>query len=197
LKRAWMRFWASVSLGLLAMNAIGVAARGPVQSKSYSRHNETILARISPGRTSMARALTLWRNPAKNDEQNHSATWQSCDGDALNVNFSDEGLIQSVWLSKMKARPLRACANAVAMAPKLSTGMGLRLGDAATRVLQLYGEPDSRSPSTKDQQRLELLYYAFDWAGPDVPQMMEVLCTVEKDGKPGRVIEITLSASSL
>jgi len=27
--------------------------------------------------------------------------------------------------------------------------------------------------------------------------MMEVLCTVEKDGKPGRVIEITLSASSL
>jgi hypothetical protein len=42
-----------------------------------------------------------------------------------------------------------------------------------------------------------LLYYAFDWAAPDVPQMMEVLCTVEKDGKPGRVIEITLSASSL
>jgi hypothetical protein len=197
LKRAWMRFWASASLGLLATSAIGVPARGPVQSKSYPRHNETILARISPGRTSMARALTLWRNPAKNDEQNHSATWQSCDGDALNVNLSEEGIIQSVWLSKMKARPFRACADALVMAPKFSTGLGLRLGDGAARVLRLYGEPDSRSPSTKDQQRLELLYYAFDWAGPDVPQMMEVLCTVEKDGKPGRVIEITLSASSL
>jgi hypothetical protein len=106
-------------------------------------------------------------------------------------------MIQSVWLSKMKAKPPHACANAVAMTQKFSTGMGLRLGDAAARVWQLYGEPDSRSPSTKDQQRLELLYYSFDWAGPDVPQMMEVLCTVEKDGKPGRVIEITLSASSL
>jgi len=192
-----MRFWASVSLGLLATSAVGVAAGGPVQSKSYPRHNETVLARISPGRTSIAMALALWRNPAKNDEQNHSAAWQSCDGDELNVDFSEEGIIQSVWLSKMKAKPSRACANAVVLAPKLRTGLGLRLGDAAARVLQLYGEPDSRSPSTKDQQRLELLYYAFDWAGPDVPQMLEVLCTVEKDGKPGQVIEITLSASSL
>ena len=77
------------------------------------------------------------------------------------------------------------------------SGRGLYAGAGCGRVVQLYGEPDSRSPSTKDQQRLELLYYAFDWAGPDVPQMMEVLCTAEKDGKPGRVIEITLSASSL
>jgi hypothetical protein len=30
-----------------------------------------------------------------------------------------------------------------------------------------------------------------------VPQLMEVLCTVEKDGKPGRVVEITLAVSSL
>jgi hypothetical protein len=42
-----------------------------------------------------------------------------------------------------------------------------------------------------------LLYYAFDWAGPDVPQVMEVLCAVEQDGKLGRVVEITLAASSL
>ena len=63
--------------------------------------------------------------------------------------------------------------------------------------MRLYGEPDSRSPSTKGGQRLELLYYAFDWAGPDVPQVMEVLCTVEKDGMPARVVEITLAASSL
>ncbi|HEV2101325.1 MAG TPA: hypothetical protein VGR58_00970 [Candidatus Acidoferrum sp.] len=40
-------------------------------------------------------------------------------------------------------------------------------------------------------------YYAFDWAGADVPQVMEVLCTRETDGKPGRVVEITLAGPSL
>jgi hypothetical protein len=42
-----------------------------------------------------------------------------------------------------------------------------------------------------------LLYYAFDWAGPDVPQILTVLCTVEKNGKPGRVVEMTLDVESL
>ena len=65
------------------------------------------------------------------------------------------------------------------------------------KVAQLYGEPDSKSPSSKDGQQLELWYYAFDWAGADVPQVMEVLCTKDKDGEPGGVIEITLAAPSL
>ncbi len=77
------------------------------------------------------------------------------------------------------------------------SGRGLAAGAKASRVAQIYGEPDSRSPSTKDGRKLELLYYAFDWAGADVPQVMEVLCTVEDDGKPGRVVEITLAAPSL
>jgi hypothetical protein len=41
------------------------------------------------------------------------------------------------------------------------------------------------------------LFYQFDWAGPDVPQVMEVLCTPEKNGKPGRVVEIMLATASL
>jgi hypothetical protein len=41
------------------------------------------------------------------------------------------------------------------------------------------------------------MYYAFDWAGPDVPQVMKVLCTRDKDGRRGPVIEITLAASGL
>jgi len=61
----------------------------------------------------------------------------------------------------------------------------------------MQGEQDLKSPSTRDGQPLELWYYAFDWAGADVPQVMEVLCTKEKDGQPGRVVEITLAASSL
>lgn len=72
----------------------------------------------------------------------------------------------------------------------------LALNDPVSSV-DIYGQPDSRSPSTRDGKQLELLYYAFDWAGPDVPQVMEVLCTTEKDGKPGRVVEITLAAPSL
>jgi len=42
-----------------------------------------------------------------------------------------------------------------------------------------------------------LWYYAFGWAGPNVAQVMEVLCTLEKDGEPGRAVEIRLAAASL
>ncbi len=81
--------------------------------------------------------------------------------------------------------------------PLLATGRGLSTFDSASKVIALYGNPDSRSPSTKNGQPLELLYYAFDWAGPDVPQVMEVVCTAPKDGSSGRVVEITLAAGSL
>jgi hypothetical protein len=202
LKRASTRFWASASLGLFATCAVSLLADGEPQARNFpraneSRHNETILAKILPGRTSMAEAQALWRNPTKKDAENHLANWLTCDGDELNVDFDEDGIIQSVWTSKTKTKPPRGCVESVAMTAKLSTGLGLQLGDTAARVLQLYGQPDSRSPSTKDGQQLELLYYAFDWAGPDVPQLMEVLCTVDKDGKPGRVVEITLAVSSL
>jgi hypothetical protein len=68
---------------------------------------------------------------------------------------------------------------------------------ADSKEMQPDREPDSKSPSTRDGQPLELWYYAFDWAGRDVPQAMEILCTREKEGQPGRVIEITRAASSL
>jgi hypothetical protein len=202
LKRASTQFWVSVSLGLLATCAAGLLAGGRSQARNSpghkeGRHNETILAEILPGRTSMAEAQTFWRNPTKKDPENHLATWLTCNGDELNVDFNDDGIIQSVWTSKTNTRTAHGCIEAVATAAKLSTGLGLKLGDLAARVEQLYGQPDSRSPSTKDGQQLELLYYAFDWAGPDVPQLMEVLCTAGKDGKPGRVVEITLAVSSL
>ena len=77
------------------------------------------------------------------------------------------------------------------------TGKGLGIGDSVQQLIALYGQPDSRSPSTKAGVQLELLYYAFDWAGPDVPQVMEILCTPEKDEQPGRVVEIMLAAPSL
>jgi len=80
---------------------------------------------------------------------------------------------------------------------KWKTGHNVALGSNVGDLVRIYGEPDSRSPSTKDGQPLELWYYAFDWAGPDVPQVMEVLCTKEQDGQPGRVVEITLAVPRL
>jgi cellulose biosynthesis protein BcsQ len=73
------------------------------------------------------------------------------------------------------------------------TGLGLRMGDSQDRVTGLYGEPNSSGPASKHGQDLELLYYQFDWAGSDVPQVMEVLCARDT----GRVVEITLAFPSL
>ena len=51
---------------------------------------------------------------------------------------------------------------------------------------------ESPGPSVKGEHELELLHYAFAWAGSDVPQVMEILCARES----GRVMEITLAYPS-
>jgi len=83
-----------------------------------------------------------------------------------------------------------------------STQFWVSVSAAASVLLALagvprVGNPNSRGPSTRGGQPLELLYYAFDWAGSDVPQVMQAVCTPEKDGQPGQVVEITWAASSL
>lgn len=73
------------------------------------------------------------------------------------------------------------------------TGRGLRYRDACGRIEEIYGKAESRSPSVKGSDKLELYLYTFDWAGPNVPQVMEVSC----DAATQTVTEITLAASSL
>jgi hypothetical protein len=114
----------------------------------------------------------------------------------LNLDLDERGLIQTIRLSIEVFNGMHNCALVEAGAG-WKTGRGLGLRSACADVSKLYGEANSRSPSTKNGQPLELLYYAFDWAGPDVPQVMEVVCTAPKDGSPARVVEITLAASSL
>jgi len=144
----------------------------------------------------LARAETLHGPPQERDDQGGSVRWKRC-SDELVVETDPAGLIQTIRVTRhFQPQPPKNCAETVS-ATNWATGKGLRLGDPAARAAQLYGKPDSRSPSTKGGQRLELLYYAFDWAGPDVPQVMEVVCTVGKDGGQGLVVEITLAASSL
>jgi hypothetical protein len=127
-----------------------------------------------------------------------SVAWRDCFGNELSVDLDKKSVVTSVRISQNRGhqRPTD-CTDAVKSTKSWRTGEGLRLEEAVGRVIALYGEPTSRSPSTKNGQPLELLYYAFDWAGPDVPQVMEVVCTVPKDGTPGRVVEITLAAGSL
>ena len=197
-----MRFWVSVSLGLVLGAVVHAQSAGPAQTQSvHRRFNELTLAGLRPGRDKVGKAMQLYGKPDFRSPDNQSLSWNyegTEEALILNLDLDKADIVQSVRVTLVAAPsgvmwprhgpiPVRAT----------ESGRGLAIGAPQLRVLQLYGEPDSRSPSTKDGRKLELLYYAFDWAGSDVPQVMEVLCTVEDDGKPGRVVEITLAAPSL
>ncbi len=65
------------------------------------------------------------------------------------------------------------------------------MGEGCERVVEIYGEPDSKGPSTQEGRELELLFYSFDWARPNVPQVVEGALA------GGRVVQITLAFPSL
>jgi hypothetical protein len=120
-----------------------------------------------------------------------------CTHEKLTIDVDRESKIQIVKLTWLPESEPTKCEPPPPLSALLRTGAGLGIYDTEQKISQLYGQPDSKSPSTRDGQPLELWYYAFDWAGPDVPQVMEILCTREKEGQPGRVVEITLAAPSL
>jgi hypothetical protein len=197
LKRGWMRLWLGISAVLLALSGIATVGRPTAKHASSPRRvNELTLAGLQPGKDTVAKAILKYKAPLMQKNSDREYSWNDeCRHEILHADFEPSKKVQEIRVVAGLQDGKFECA-----APPRSpwrTGKNLALGDAQRRVIELYGEPDSRSPSTKDGQRLELLYYAFDWAGPDVPQVMEVLCTVEKDGMPGRVVEITLAASSL
>jgi hypothetical protein len=196
LKRVWTRFWASTSLFSL-LPAVAAAQTKTIREPVPSvRASESTLAGLLPGQTRLARAKVLLGSPREKDAESSSVRWNRCSDDLI-VEIDSGGVIQTVRVTRLWGPQQAANCTAASSSTKWGTGKGLRLGDPVARAEKLYGKPDSRSPGTKGGQRLELLYYAFDWAGPDVPQVMEVVCTVGKDGEPGRVVEITLAASSL
>jgi hypothetical protein len=197
LRLGWTRFWVSASATILMGCASGAYAQATAPRRSIAlRKNEWKLAGLLPGRTTVQRAKAILGKTAAVDGT--SLTWNGCDGLLVEVQADRQGMIQTVRLSQVATPDFNEdCSPALQKGRSPQTGLGLRIGDGAAKVATLYGNPDSRSPSTKDGQPLELLYYAFDWAGPDVPQVMQVVCTAEKDGQAGRVVQITLAASSL
>jgi hypothetical protein len=196
LKRGWTRFWASVSL--FTLFARGTVAQTKTLQKPVAsvRAAESRLAGILPGQTTLKRAKLLLGAPREKDQAGGSLRWSRCSDDLI-LETDSVGLVQTIRVTRHLGQQPEANCTEAAAPTRWTTGKGLRLGDSLARVVRLYGKPDSRSPSTKAGQQLELLYYAFDWAGPDVPQVMEVVCTAEIDGAPGRVVEIMLAASSL
>ena len=188
-----MRFWGRSSLLLVTCSLASAQTAPPVSKKPIQKANELILAGIRPGLDTLQKAIHLYGEPLSPPEHQGDSSWKDyCHWNSLSVDRDHRGKIETIRVSRI-SRVLTADCFDKAKPDAWRTGRGLRVGDWPAKVVELYGEPDSRSPSTRDGQPLELLYYAFDWAGADVPQVMEVLCTKEKDGVPARVIEITLA----
>jgi hypothetical protein len=178
---------------------------------SARRNDELTLAGLRPGQDDMAKAQKFFRKPSLTKFDGTNLIWNDkCRNQSLSIiTDADSGTIQEVRVyennskfasgtpSSTVAEPGCTSATAAEARSRWITGHGLLVGSSCSRVFELYGQPGSRGPSTKDGQQLELLYYAFDWAGPDVPQVMAVLCTPGSSAKPGRVVDITLMAPSL
>jgi hypothetical protein len=186
-----------------ALLALCCAASALAQSYSASevrkkRANELTLAGLRPGRSTLGRAVQLFGTGDGRLNDRQVSHWHdACLQKDMFIDSSLSRRIESVRVTEVGTKGVANCPDPQKNKEAWATGHGLAVGNPASRVIMLYGNPESRSPSTKGGQQLELLYYAFDWAGPDVPQVMEVLCTPDKDGTPGRVVEITLAAPSL
>jgi hypothetical protein len=162
------------------------------------RHNEVSLARLRPGKDKLATAVTLYGSHYRRavpDSDDILAWVDARRGRVLRIEVGSDGIIDSVtvatidfWVGKAGGSPQASLPVKV-----LAAGRGLSLGDPREHILKLYGPPASQGPSTQDGRELELLFYAFDWAGSDVPQVMEVTC----DRAEGRVVQITLAFPSL
>jgi hypothetical protein len=201
-----MRSWGSASLMLLAVAGTtfgqtpGAASTAP-KPTVQRRFKELTLAGLRPGRDVLGKAIQLFGKPDTSSADKQTLGWSSEGGHGavyLSLDVDKAEVVQFIRVSSddgpsgVNLPKHHAFTNHTWM-----SGRGLYAGAGCGRVVQLYGEPDSRSPSTKGGRQLELLYYAFDWAGADVPQVMEVACTVKEGQKPGRVVEITLAAPSL
>jgi hypothetical protein len=194
----WCRVLSVLFVGFLSAFALDSAQQNATKSVTVHRANEFSLAGLRPGTDRLTRATVLFKKADVNsDTQDSQVSWtDSCRHQRLTLNYDEDKKIQVIRITSLRDPGADPCPNPAARVPWKS-GRGLKLEDSDQKLLQLYGPPDSKSPSTRDGQPLELWYYAFDWAGPDVPQVMEVLCTRDSGGQRGRVVEITLAAPSL
>jgi len=196
-----MKFWLCASLVVAASSAAvaaGAQISSPRAGQSPVRHgNETMLAGLRPGRDTFAAAEKRFKGKSITEEPNSgSREWRDdCSGRSIRLEVDAKSVIQSVTITTLGTQEGKCSDRRPDFLDPRNwlTGLGLRMGDSQDRVVGLYGEPNSSGPASKNGQDLELMYYQFDWAGSDVPQVMEVLCARDS----GRVVEITLAFPSL
>lgn len=192
MKRGWTKSWLYTSAAVvLLLPATGTQAQAPAAPK---RVNETTLAGLRPGRDSASTAFKRYSEKYSDREETDSGVkrWlDPCTGRALSLELDGRSLIQAITVSSLVPQEGNCADRRFGAVPVQDwvTGRGLRLGDNQDKIVQLYGEPKSSGPSVNGDHQLEFLYYAFDWAGSDVPQVMEIYCARET----GRVVEMTLA----
>lgn len=183
----------------MAAVATSIIALAPVRNRAQSaaggqRRNELTLAGLRPGQSKLPKdgQVPGFHRPTRSDDT--GLYWLAfCYGDMLHVQENTNNTVQTITVSVLGPQAGDCGRSDAKLRREMRSGRGLELGDSCPRVTELYGKPESRSPSVQGSHKLELLFYSFDWAGEDVPQSMEVSC----DLASGRVVEITLASSSL
>jgi hypothetical protein len=196
-----MKFWLCASLALAratAASAPGARISPPNATQNTAHHgNETMLAGLRPGRDTFAVAEKRFKARNLSEESNSgSKQWRDdCSGRSIRLQVDSKSVIQSVTITTLGSQEGKCSDRRPDFLDPRNwlTGLGLRMGDSQDRVIGLYGEPNSSGPASKNGQELDLMHYRFDWAGSDVPQVMELLCARDT----GRVVEITLAFPSL
>lgn len=189
--RSWRRASALAFVLLAVPGGPGRAGEPPARNPT----NELTLAGLRPGRSTLAEAKRRFGTQAgaMSEASGDIILWADpCTGRSVVAEVDARGVVQSVTVSSLGRRGT-GCGRARKAPPRLTTGRGLGLGQLKRRVRELYGEPGSELPATFEEREFELLFYAFDWAGSDVPQVMEVTC----ERGNGRVRKITLAYPSL
>jgi hypothetical protein len=178
--------------------AAGAVQQNPTPAgQTAIRHrNETLLAGLRPGRDTFAVAEKRFKVRDLFGEANSNAKeWRDmCSGRSIRLELDAKSVIQSVTITTLGSQA-GSCTDRRPefLDPKnWLTGFGLGMGDSQDRVYGIYGEPNSNGPASKDGRELALFSYQFDWAGSDVPQVLEVLCARDT----GKVVEITLAFPS-
>ena len=214
MKRDWTRCWlkrsaaaagALAACGLLPFacaHAANLAAYGQQKAAGAAqpagekkRVNELTLAGLRPGKDTLQVAAKTFKLEERAQSSKPDAPeWaDSCSGRLVHLELGAGEVIESVTVSALA--PAQADCRATPPAwlqPKnLRSGRGIGLGSAKAAVLRAYGAPQSSGPATHSGREMELLYFAFDWAGSDVPQVLEVMLD------RGRVVQMTLAFPSL
>jgi len=197
LRHAWKKFWPLASLAAIFL-ILPLASPAAPGEREPERANELTLAGLRPGYDKIESPKKIFRSLERDEAAVDGYVWGDiCTHRDLRVEVDAHHLVRTVTVSSYyKSEILAKCLETV-MAPerlkKLKSGRGLLLGDACSRVTEIYGKPESETPSVKGAEQLQLFFYSFGWAGSDVPQVMEISCSQAT----GKVAEIMLAASSL